>query len=522
MRGPLALPSLIPPGVFADTLGAAWNDPISNIVWLGGSPDLDAAKVLTLLNHGTFPTDCLAPFYHEGTHHLCFDSPVGNVLLAIESFSRMAWWKTLECRQEDRVGRLPCSDNPVCFNRRLLRQILTLITPLAEGIALYGELDAAPGAAPAASRILIDALSVFFDARSTELARAHIQALRDQGSPQPGDSHWAEEVRAGVTEGVMTAFGAWLRDERMRLGSSFTKARELLASGGSAASGSVYEAGYDWVTRTVADITRHSELAKLDTDLVLAFLCAYIFHDWRLASLLSTASWTVTGGQPTVAATALAQYLKTRMRDLRSADVGEMVDAYSKELSTGDIRRCSFLHYSREAHEHLAMQIAPQAGAHELYWAAPKSQRDRLLFRFGVLAPDRLLVVPKEKRVTCEVGGSTMALPLLTGGLPFGHEDAPLETGGDESGIELIVLRGRVFVCFFMKGSVVAVTDRHFRPIPDMDAEEVFGDMSSFAHSEGWRRHYWELLDPPEGSSCRRYLNEGLAEIERWATRIYE
>jgi hypothetical protein len=163
MFSSLGGPSIIPDAQFGNVSSRAFNDPFSNIVSLGENSELSRTELLQVFRGGTYPSSALASFLHEGTHHRCFDSPVGAVLLGIEAFSRLAWSKSFDCCREGESDVEACSRNPICFNRALVRELCNFLAPMAEGLALYGELDAAPGASLAASVPHLNALAVFFE-----------------------------------------------------------------------------------------------------------------------------------------------------------------------------------------------------------------------------------------------------------------------------------------------------------------------------------------------------------------------
>jgi hypothetical protein len=253
----LVFPAATHEGVRPTGFGSAFIDPLSNAVHIG-----DATMPEALLERfvgGSFPTELLSAVLHEGTHHYCFDSPLGNCLLAIDSSVRMNWLQGLECRR-DAGSRSICATIALCSNRAVLRAVYRLMTPMAEGLALLGELHSLPGASPAVSSV---------HERASQLFLLH----KFKRNPV---AIWAD-------------YSSWLSGERSKDDGAFQRTRELLAAD-EPAHMQPYRVGFAWARRSYDDLAARLPGAAKKSDLLTSFLCSYFFHDWKLAELVSEAS----------------------------------------------------------------------------------------------------------------------------------------------------------------------------------------------------------------------------------------
>ncbi|HLJ88552.1 MAG TPA: hypothetical protein VKZ53_17160 [Candidatus Angelobacter sp.] len=491
MFSSLAIPPAISKGQLEDTAGQAFNDPLSNVVYLGTT--LSRREVLRQFQDGTYPIDCLDPFLHEGTHHRCFDSPTGYALLGIESFSRASWWETLKCRAQ-RGDKSDCAGNPTCFNRALLRAIYQLLTPLAEGLALYGELDAAPGASTAASSMLLNSLPVFFYKKMVEILSA------GQG-----------------IERVYSDFKNYVDAERTRENSMFARTRKALEQSDGI---NAYQTGYRFIKDLTRFLHRHSAAASNDLDVTLGFLCSFFFDDWVFATMIAGASWSITMGAPSATLSDIAEYLRKRIVELRQPTISMMFDQYAAALATGETTQCDFLHYSRARLEQLSLFNA-QAGATELYWRAPKTTQHRHILRVATMIADTVTLNVSNATFLAMIDGVRIQGPGLKDGFPVHPEQSKLEAHGSDTAVELLLVNHQLLACIFYGGNLIAVLDRQFNPIdPDL-AEKALGDLSSFTEAESWRRHHWELLNPSLDTTCGAYLEGRLKEAEDWTAVLY-
>jgi hypothetical protein len=495
MLSSLIFPMLAPKDQLGQAAGPAFNDPLSNVVFLGEG--ISPREIIEDVKKGTYPTRCLGPFLHEGTHHRCFDGPTGYALLGIESFSRGSWWNTLECRKP-KGEQSVCADNHTCFNRALLRAIYQLLTPLAEGLALYGELDAAPGTSAAASSMSLNAISVF---RYSDMVKTMLA----------GD---------GI-EQIYVDLKTWETSERANPKGKFAVTRNTLAQQANLPALRPYRVGYDWIKGIVAGIHKYSANAREDTDVTLAFLCSYFFDDWKFAYTTALSSWSIIGAfKPSRTLADLGKYLTIRVAALRHPSVAQMFDLYAAGLVAGETRRCPFLNYSTEINEQMQLFIA-QSGATELYWQAPKTSRYRHILRLGTMNADTVTLDIEKGAFKATVDGITIQGAALKDGFPSYPEKPIVEAHGKDTAIEVLMLQHQVFVCVFFKGNVIAVLDRQMNPIDLEVAEKLFADMSPFENAEWWRRHHWELLNPDPETTCGEYLAAKLDEAERISTGLY-
>ena len=498
MFSSLVVPAIASGQQFNSALGAAFNDPLSNVVFLGQQSRLSRTETLQKFIEGGYPEESLAAFFLYFTHHRCFDSPVGYALLAIESFSRLAWFETIKCRKEGNSDIEACKSNPICFNRALMRVLYQMLTPLAEGLALYGELNAYPGRSKAASQIAINATSVYFERQTKLLMQfAPFSSLYDE-------------------------FGKWLNAEREKDDSPFAATTALLNDEPEEPWKEPYLIGYAWVNQLIAELHRHSSSARQDTDVSLAFLCSFFFDDWHFASIIARAAWgTLSHIEPTQTIQQITNYLESRIQLIHQPDVDIMFEEYTEALVAGSLNSCSFTNYKPELQQLLQIAGASSGGS-ELYIHAPKASQYRHIFRFGVMTADEMSLNLNDGICQCDIEGHTYSLPILKGGAPAFRDNGSLVANGYDATIEFVLLKWVPYVCFFFRGNLIAVTDRRLKPIAESEAEVLFGNMSSFYHNEWWRRHYWDLLDPSSNTTCGTHIAQRLQEAETPIRAIYQ
>ncbi|MEM6506498.1 MAG: hypothetical protein AAF711_13735 [Planctomycetota bacterium] len=488
----LVLPSYIPKSQFENALGTAAVDPFSNVVFLG-EQTTTRTEILETYQSGTYTNESLSAFLHEATHHRCFDSPLGGALLGIEGLSRAGWFETFKCKANDEPTKKECERNPFCFNRALAREILAIVGPLAEGLALYGELDAAPGESPAASSIAMNGLAVFYEKRYRELMDADAAFLE---------------------------FSSWIRDQRMS--PTFKRTRDLLTTDPEEEYKKDYVLGYRFVRRLIKTLHTYSPNARKDTDASLAFLCAYFFDDWALANHVLACAWGMSSHIEPFSTTAkVRDYLKTRVSEFCTPRIAEWYEQYISASVAGQSKQCDFLNYNPELEARVQM-FANQAAATELYQQAPNYLQFRHLLRFGVLEADELRIDPDKHRLYCRIDDFSFELPALHGGLPCFAKEDELCAVGQETAIELIVCNYKPFICIYFKGSLIAVTDRRLSPVTESLAEQNFGNSSPYFHCEWWRKNYWELLNTGLETTCGRYLQTRLRHATSARDMIYK
>jgi hypothetical protein len=265
---------------------------------------------------------------------------------------------------------------------------------------------------------------------------------------------------------------------------------------------------------------KHSPAARDDFDVTLSFLCSFFFDDWTFANMIASASWSLTTGAPDNTLADIAGYLRTRIAELRRPNVGKMFDHFAAALAAGETRQCPFLHYTPAVHEQLSLFNA-QAGATELYWRAPKTTKNRHIFRVATMTADTVSLNLPNASFAARVDGMTIDGPALKDGLPSHPEQSTLEAHDADTAVELVLVHHQLLACVFYKGSLIAALDRDFRPIDPDFAEKVLGDLSPFANAEWWRRHHWELLNPSPDTTCGAHLESRLQEAEELISCLY-
>jgi hypothetical protein len=120
-------------------------DLISNTVVL---EEIDFAKHYAKIFSQSLLQHALGPALHELTHHWCFDSPVGSTLALLK----------LESNHAIFTGR---SQRDVFDPFARLRIATQILRPIAEGLALFAELDMLPGPGDVRAPIVGRLLSMF-------------------------------------------------------------------------------------------------------------------------------------------------------------------------------------------------------------------------------------------------------------------------------------------------------------------------------------------------------------------------
>src|SRR5437667_214835 len=115
--------------------GRSFTDPVTNWTLISGV-DLDR-HLAGMMQAGRYPID----FLHELVHHWCFHTPVGLALALLQLRARRRA-VLLAGEQDNHLGfdTWDVLDDTVRYETAI-----TLMRPLAEGLALYAEFDALPG-----------------------------------------------------------------------------------------------------------------------------------------------------------------------------------------------------------------------------------------------------------------------------------------------------------------------------------------------------------------------------------------
>jgi hypothetical protein len=120
-------------------------DLVSNTVVL---EEIDFVTHYAKISSQSFPQHALGPAVHELTHHWCFNSPVGSTLALLK----------LEIRHAIFTGTSQRDVFDPLWRLRIATQILR---PIAEGLALFAELDMLPGPGGVRAPIVSWILSMF-------------------------------------------------------------------------------------------------------------------------------------------------------------------------------------------------------------------------------------------------------------------------------------------------------------------------------------------------------------------------
>ncbi|SEN56915.1 hypothetical protein SAMN05428959_102431 [Duganella sp. CF517] len=227
---------------------ASFVDLISNATVLSGMAlNADAGRVLS--GTGTFPRRCLPAVLHESAHHYCFAMPVGHALSAC--FLEAIRTHLADAASDERDDHMA---------EALIRYdiVTAALRPLAEGIALYTEFDAAPGASAASiSPPLSDVVALFGDALPPAW----------QGQP------------------IAKVLGALL--ESARLSGDTIKRREVVLSQALIDDADGYLTGYwlvkNWRWHLIDSLEAD---ALYDTDFYLQFIANYFYGDQQLAAMI--------------------------------------------------------------------------------------------------------------------------------------------------------------------------------------------------------------------------------------------
>jgi hypothetical protein len=108
-------------------------DFLTNITIFG---QLDQRQHFKPLNEGKIPPELLASFLHEVTHHICFSSPVGSALFLL----RMRILRDAPEILSGNNERL----QTFISDYMTFSAVAEVLRPIAEGIALFAEMDAWP------------------------------------------------------------------------------------------------------------------------------------------------------------------------------------------------------------------------------------------------------------------------------------------------------------------------------------------------------------------------------------------
>ncbi len=271
----------------------SWTDLVSNVSAV--DPSLLDADVDALLGFGAAPKAMALDLMHEATHQWCFASPVGSTLAYLHARAvSMATWSHFG-------HEIPQGE----FYEDVLRFVTAreILRPLAEGLAMFLELDANTEADTDFMSLPMEAAFLLF------VDRAII-----------------DEDDLSDREKVTSALHVILKDARMS--EAALKRRVTLLAAPLSLSYGGYLPGYLAVKTLWLESAGMSEdtLPLTSADLFASYLRNYIYCDYSLVDVLLDPR---TSGQESIAA--IVDHIKTRLYEfLRVVSVPE--DLYMHEV----------------------------------------------------------------------------------------------------------------------------------------------------------------------------------------------
>jgi hypothetical protein len=264
----------------------SWTDPVTNVTVLA---DVTLEDDLgSLLEWGHAPEALLPAFLHEATHHWCFNTAVGNTLgiLAGRVRTAAARW-IIQDRRDDSLVR------PLVDRLNRVETALTLLRPLAEGLALFAEFDINSREGSRAFSVPLELASVFFARRVP------------QADSIPSD-RWLSTL-------IVQAL------QPMRFGEQALRRKVSVLGQPLTCTGEAYLPGYLLVKQLWLNALSRVPRFLNETDLFIMYLHSYIYSDLGLvAELLDTTTDEFRGSE------AVANRMMRRLadfEDVTSADV---------------------------------------------------------------------------------------------------------------------------------------------------------------------------------------------------------
>jgi hypothetical protein len=483
--------------------GGAWMYPCSGAAYFENLGSY--SEVFTKFTRGQFPSGTLSNFLHEATHHHCFDSLTGMMLLAARIAAQYAGAFRFEC--QSRKGKtLGCVNNVSCCNRVAHGAGLALLQPIAEGLAMYGQCDAFPGASPVATPMTHYVMRAYLQSEIKELARRNSSDL----------------ASAFRTDAAWRATADFIEGERSRNCSAFDRDRKILEARNSRHE--IYWRGYEFI-RSLAAIV---DPGKTDTDATLGFISSFFFHDAQLAAGLASLGLSPMRPIPSERSiTKIAEYMLNRVNRLRE-DAGwrnRCVDEYRFALLSGlhPENVCSYAVHkqSREVANAFMMNCGLEMTA-KMSWKA--SARNRRNFKFGSLMADKMQVCRGSGKVRCGCGDYEFEIDGLRQGFPWNAEsvaDEYISVDGSKI-VEFVFLDGYApAVALYNGHSLIGLASRDLsKCFTSEDDNEAYGDLSpalAFWHDMSRHKAIW---NPDPDSPCGRYYAERRDEAAMLGLRI--
>ena len=464
----------------------AYTDPISNAV---ANSSVDPLEVGQELAEGRLSPEFLNVVLHETTHYSSFLSPVGYALGAL-----------MAAHTANPVGFIDDQDRVEGPARIAIQAevLATYFTPLLEGLALFSEFDAAPGASPVASTVSSVALRLF--------CKADLTASASLGRPIQPFEYLNQFICRSRTN-------------------SDAVARKLSLLGQPLESDSGYLIGYLWI-KALWRVLIGPCRKLLDTDLFMSFIIDYFFGDFKLASLLF--QW-----QDAMRSTddlegfviAIEYYVFGHRLEQLVANVTKFVDEYEKyavqhppgHISTSqtDRYRPSYQNYSREAEAEVEMALAYGA-IRSMHFMWPKFSVGRHLLRLFVSPAD--VQIAEDGTFTATSFGSTCVVKgaALENARPVSREKVSAQ-----GSVEAIMLTQemRIIICVFLGHELVATIDVISGAINDGKAAATCDAIASYLALEAASVQISEELHFRKGSKAEALY---IRLMERARTKTYE
>lgn len=251
------------------------------------------------------PSRYLAPFLHETTHHWCLDTPVGLALAALRMRARRSAyrWSTNtseECRTDLFYDALTDTIRS--------ETLLELARPLAEGLALFCEHDAAPGESPVISIPMMAAATLF----------------------RRRDGHRIGEGGGTIAaQDLLKHLPETLLDARLSPAHIHRKADLLIQS--LDAVQSPYLPGY-LLVKNLHRVLIDRSVRFIDSDLFLNYCKSFFFEDWDLVDVLLDEAKSDSAAVPPI-----FEYFQRRLAALVHETDDEVVAAFERRGESGDM-----------------------------------------------------------------------------------------------------------------------------------------------------------------------------------------
>jgi hypothetical protein len=260
----------------------AWIDPISNVIRPRGVILRRDIKGFII---GPWPRHTIQAFVHELTHHWCFHSPVG---LAVSLLRFRALRRLINSQH------LPKDSAALLFDDMLsVDTALEVLRPLSEGLALFAEYDATPGA----SRIVTTPMAW------ASVALSQRSDLIDLSTPDSTRELAGRLADLRLQDDSLTRKMSFLSRPLTRLET-------------------VYFDGYMLVKRLYWDLV-DSVPSFIDSDLFLSYIRSFFFEDYGLVNILAR-----TYDNPIKRQVAVIERVSGRFGELYGTGLAEDVATY--------------------------------------------------------------------------------------------------------------------------------------------------------------------------------------------------